>query len=77
MTVCCRDGVVGGGSGEGEAAAAAEEEEGGDWVEDALKPQIKGALRHALRRARGRLDGGGGQFCLLGADLVRRGGIEP
>mmetsp|Transcript_39210 Transcript_39210/g.103757 ORF Transcript_39210/g.103757 Transcript_39210/m.103757 type:complete len:88 (-) Transcript_39210:1102-1365(-) len=42
-----------------------------DVLEEEIKPGIKEALRQALRKARGRLDTKGGQFCLLGADLVR------
>mmetsp|Transcript_39212 Transcript_39212/g.103769 ORF Transcript_39212/g.103769 Transcript_39212/m.103769 type:complete len:143 (-) Transcript_39212:670-1098(-) len=41
-----------------------------DVLEEEIKPGIKEALRQALRKARGRLDTKGGQFCLLGADLV-------
>ncbi len=42
-----------------------------DRLEARVKPQVKAALRLALRRASECLDRRGGQFCLLSADLVR------
>lgn len=49
---------------------------GDDAIERLIKPQVKAAVRHALKCAKGSLDARPGQFCLMSCDVLIDAGLN-